>query len=84
MIPDQSKADFSLVLHRNHSFTILDRSHIVPNPPEELRSLTTQNRTASNSIMIPQTRPLWIGLPFRKVGGGPTDTTAEIALRKRP
>ena len=57
MIPDQSKADFSLALHRNDTFTILDQLEMVSYLTDEPITLTTQNSTAENSIMIRQTGP---------------------------
>ena len=55
MIPDQSKADFSLALHRNDTFTILDQLEMVSNQPDEPITLTTQNSTEENLTMIRQT-----------------------------
>ena len=59
MIPDQSKADFSLALHRNDTFTILDQLEMVSTQPDEPVTLTTQNSTAENPTMIRQTGPSW-------------------------
>ena len=55
MIPDQSKADFSLALHRNDTFTILDQLEMISTQRDEPITLTTQNSTAENPIMIRQT-----------------------------
>ena len=57
MIPDQSKADFSLALHRNDTFTILDQLEMVSYLTDEPFTLTTQNSTAEISTMIRQTGP---------------------------
>ena len=59
MIPDQSKADFSLALHRNDTFTILDQLEMVSYLTDEPVTLTTQNSTAEISTMIRQTGPPW-------------------------
>ena len=57
MIPDQSKADFSLALHRNDTFTILDQLEMISYLTDEPITLTTQNSTAEISTMIRQTGP---------------------------